>query len=102
MHNDWSSPVDDATAYKRAGGRRHYNSLRQLRAMARRKRVAELLVRDMSQAEMARRLGVHRSTICRDVAWLWRVASEQSRCPICGRGCSASLLRTIHEVAAGC
>lgn len=63
--------MPDADARRRAGGRRHYNHWRQVKAELRRVQVAELLpVYGLSrgaQTRIAQRLGVHRSTICRDV-----------------------------------
>ena len=61
---------------RRAGGRRHYNSIRQTRAAFRRLQVARLLCRwglgYGVQARVARRLGVSEATISRDVAALLR------------------------------
>jgi hypothetical protein len=51
----------------RAGGRRRYNAERK-RAQAQRRRIVASLIDDEYQADIARLLGVHRSTICRDVA----------------------------------
>jgi hypothetical protein len=61
----------------RAGGRRHYNAVRQFRALARRLKVLELADRfglflRGAQARIARELGVHRSTVCRDLKVLLR------------------------------
>ncbi len=62
---------------RRAGGRRRYNYGRRVRAMLRRKKVGEL----MNQlgwfttgipAQVARLLGVSRSTVCRDLRWIER------------------------------
>ena len=54
---------------RRASGRRHYNSVRHFRAAARRQQVAELLAAGTtSRVQIARRLGVHASTVSRDVA----------------------------------
>lgn len=72
----WTWPVSDDEAARRAAGRRHYNSIRRLHAELRRVKVAELLrgrFLDWGvQAEIARELGVSRSTVCRDVRWLMR------------------------------
>ncbi len=60
--------------FRRAGGRRAFNALRQREAEIRRIRVAMLLLEvgflRGSVSEIARRLGVHRSTVCRDVQFL--------------------------------
>jgi hypothetical protein len=51
---------------KRAGGRRRYNAERK-RAQAARRIIVAGLLPDEYQADIARLLGVSRSTICRDV-----------------------------------
>jgi hypothetical protein len=73
---NWSAPTDPDVVNRRAGGRRRYNAWRAFRAEYRRTQVAALLdvkggmsVRG-TQAEIARRLDVNRSTICRDLALL--------------------------------
>ena len=72
---DWAQPVSKEDAYRRAGGRRYYNSLRTFRAHDRRHQVVQL-IHDYTgfghgaQSWIARRLGVSRSTICRDFAAL--------------------------------
>ncbi|MGC1274884.1 MAG: hypothetical protein WBC44_14355 [Planctomycetaceae bacterium] len=57
--------------YRRAGGRRSYNARRQLAAEGRRHQVAriwcELKFRRGAASEIARRLEIHRSTVCRDL-----------------------------------
>lgn len=83
--NRWRLPVSDAEAYRRAGGRRYYNSMRQFRAKLRRARVAELLRKGYRQIEIARELGVSKATICRDVAALAEEAQRERVCPVCGR-----------------
>jgi hypothetical protein len=58
--------------HRRAGGRRGYNARRRLAALRRCHRAAVLVARMRwcwgAQAAVARRLGVHRSTINRDLA----------------------------------
>ena len=65
----WTQPTSDAAAWARAGGRRHYNSLRQLHAELRRAQVARLLLdgglHRGTQAQIARQLGVSEATISR-------------------------------------
>jgi IS30 family transposase len=61
-------PLDQVA--RRAGGRRHYNAVRRLRAVQRKVQVAQLYREGLSQHEIARRLGVHPSTISRDLAYL--------------------------------
>ena len=83
----WSEPTAWEEVFRRAAGRRHYNGVRQFRATVRRCDVARLLrvqgglTARGTQASLARQLGVSRSTVCRDVAWLLRQAR---RCPCCG------------------
>lgn len=82
---DWSAPVSHGEMAHRAGGRRRYNAVRQVRAMMRRVKVSELLLQGLSQAQIARRLGVHRCTISRDVASLRQLVRESRQCPTCGQ-----------------
>jgi hypothetical protein len=81
----WSDPVTNDEAHARAAGRRAYNSTRQFKAMMRTGEVVRLLSeRGWSrgvQAEIARELGVHRSTVTRDIQ---RALFAHSRpCPTC-------------------
>jgi DNA invertase Pin-like site-specific DNA recombinase len=84
----WAQTVSAAEAAARAGGRRRYNSLRQFHAALRRGQVAELLEAAGGlvpgvQSRIARHLGVHRSTISRDVAAILRGLPAPA-CPCCG------------------
>src|SRR5262249_36130351 len=87
METAWSQRIDTGAAYRRASGRRHYNSVRRFQATIRRREVARLLrvqgglTTRGTQASLARQLGVSRSTVCRDIAWLLRQAPP---CPCCG------------------
>jgi len=71
---NWSKPIDWPTVSRRAAGRRRYNSRRTSRVLHRRFQASQLLeevgypLKRGWQSELARRLGVHRSTICRDFA----------------------------------
>ena len=71
QRKSWSKLTDADTAARRAGGRTHYNRKRQWEATKRRGEVLRLVAINRlergSQAEMARQLGVHRSTITRDL-----------------------------------
>jgi DNA invertase Pin-like site-specific DNA recombinase len=77
----WHRPTTPADVYRRAGGRRHRNALRRAAAWARRRVVAYRLLAGASQSEIARALGVHRATVCRDLAairtewplWEWGI-----------------------------
>jgi hypothetical protein len=69
----WDSYASDSAAARRAGGRRHYNSIRNLQRVFRRLEVIQLAGRYGGfteygiQARIARALGVNRSTACRDI-----------------------------------
>ena len=76
---DWSLPVSQDEAYRRAGGRRRYNTVRQKKQGARQRRVAELLrsyppSQRGAYAAIARALDVHRSTVTRDIVALGSIA----------------------------
>ncbi len=84
----WSETVATDEAHARYLGRRRYNALRRDQAALRRHRVAELLgevgyLQPGVQARIARHLGVHRSTISRDVRALLRGLPAPT-CPCCG------------------
>ena len=69
---------------RRASGRRHYNSLRQFKAVRRRYQVVTLLASGVSsRVDIAVRLGVHPSTISRDITAL--LYAQPGACPTCGR-----------------
>ena len=84
MGKQWSAPTDFATVCRRAAGRRRYHARRQAAARARCRIVfavaltPEWLKRG-GQARLARELGVHRSTISRDVAKWKRLLVEVAR-----------------------
>ncbi len=80
----WGQWINTDEAYRRAGGRRHYNAVRQFRASFRRLTVASRLLAGLSQAAIARELGVHRSTINRDIAAMAKMARRSGFCPCCG------------------
>jgi len=69
---------------RRASGRRHYNSVRHFRATLRQMQVARLLAQGVRRrVVIARQLGVHPSTISRDIQML--MALRPGACPTCGR-----------------
>lgn len=84
---NWGTPTDFDVVCKRAAGRRRYNAERQAEANERYKQVKAVIWspdgrKRGTQAELARAFGVHRSTICRDVAkWrkLWQDATDRYR-----------------------
>jgi hypothetical protein len=69
---DWPTRVSDDEAARRATGRRQYNARRTTAAWERRRIVAYHLLCGARQSDVARLLGVHRSTICRDLAAIKR------------------------------
>ena len=99
MSTWWSDPVSNSEAISRAGGRRHYNSVRQWQALARAYRVMELLQdRGLGygvRTQIARELGVHRSTITRDVNRILR--TDGTNCPTCERWLSHKQWNMLRE-----
>ncbi len=89
--SDWSRNTRWDEVCRRASGRRRYNAVRRLHAELRRhdliERARELgtwLTERGFQAAQARRLGVHRSTISRDVKLITRHMAQAKPCPLCG------------------
>jgi hypothetical protein len=74
MHNVFAQVSDWPKVCRRAGGRRHYNQVRQFRAVQRRARLASMLRKEGLgwgyQTRMAAKLGVSPSTISRDITLL--------------------------------
>jgi hypothetical protein len=85
--SSWSAPTSTDEAHARAAGRRLYNSVRHAEAMVRAGEVIRLLnERGFGrgvQAQIARDLGVHRSTISRDV--MRALSPDGQPCPTCER-----------------
>ncbi len=84
---NWSAATGTQEACKRAGGRRHFNAVRQFRALHRRMKIVESLRVQGSfaergvQARLARQLGVSEATISRDIAAILKISAP---CPTCG------------------
>jgi DNA repair exonuclease SbcCD ATPase subunit len=84
-------PVELADPIHAAGGRRHYNSVRQFRAELRRIKIicfladsgVSLLVRGTQRA-LARRFGVSEATISRDLEGILAERGPSRCCPFCG------------------
>jgi hypothetical protein len=77
----WDAQTDFESVCRRAAGRRRYNAERRAKAQERFKIVLELTRppegrKRGAQTRLARALGVHRSTICRDVASWKRLLLE--------------------------
>lgn len=89
MQENWSAPTSWDEVCKRASGRRHYNAIRQFRAVFRRRKVARLWLAYGGewgcQRRIAEELGVSEATISRDLDTLRKQARERDRCPFCGR-----------------
>lgn len=84
MSENWSKPTDFEAVCRRAAGRRRYHAERQAEAQERFKMVLSVTFppeghKRGTQAELARALGVHRSTICRDVKKWKRTLLEAAR-----------------------
>ena len=75
----WSASAPGDEVARRAGGRRYYNSMRQLRALLRRGQLIQFLHDEGrgygDQARAARRLGVSAATISRDMAVAYYLAA---------------------------
>jgi hypothetical protein len=82
MESEWSEEIDTDAAYRRAGGRRHYDAVRRFIQAHRRFKVPRLLsykgtlFRRGIQTELARELNVSRSSIYRDIAYLLPLATD--------------------------
>jgi len=86
----WTARVSSGEAHRRAGGRRRYNAWRRFAQLHRRHLLSEALQETGMgrgyQSQLARRLGVHRSTVHRDVqALLGQIREEGRRKPNNGR-----------------
>lgn len=88
----WHRPAPLAIVHRRASGRRAYNSLRQDQASIRRIDICRylvdnrLLLTNGMQTRLARRFGVSKSTISRDIREIHRLLEP---CRRCGRYSSA-------------
>ena len=101
-HREWSRPVDADIAYSRAGARRRYNRARQIIALERRALVAQVSLKLLQesiaagesfrsrplwgkQVLIAQALGVHPSTISRDIKRSREISHLFAPCPTCGQ-----------------
>lgn len=87
----WFETVPNADANRRAGGRRRYNRERQLDALVRQYHLIELIIQGRHgffdhglRSKLAARLGVHRTTIGRDIAAILEESRPTRTCPACG------------------
>ena len=85
--SEWATPTSVEVVQRRAAGRRRYNAVRRLRAQLRGVTAFRLMCQydwaRGAQSRVAAELGVHRSTISRDLAAVPRPPDE-ARCPACG------------------
>jgi hypothetical protein len=83
----WAAPTSTDIAYRRAAGRRRYNSVRKLRADLRAvqifRRLVECEFARGAQRKIAAEFGVSQSTVSRAMDRLPRPPG-QLRCPLCG------------------
>jgi hypothetical protein len=82
---NWSAPTDWQTVCRRAYGRRRFNAWRTFLANDRRRQVLELLLElggleRGAQSRVAEALGVHRSTISKDLKHLMPLATPCEGC----------------------
>lgn len=98
MTDKWTTPTTNIEANRRAGGRAAYNAHRSQMATLRRISVMEGLQRYGTgrgvRARLATELGVHPSTLTRDVQILFR--AERRPCPTCGTYVSDSTWKRLR------
>jgi hypothetical protein len=83
---DWNHPRNWEEVCRRAAARRRWNAVRRVVAADRRRQVLELVLalgglERGAQSRIAAALGVHRSTVCKDLRRLLPLATP---CPTCG------------------
>lgn len=86
---------DPAAVHRFIGGRRNYNSCRQFARALRWQKLITLWAKNprAKKAELARDLGVHRSTVCRDIKAILAESQKLESCPICGHKYRPDLVR---------
>jgi len=81
----WGRARDWDEVCRRASARRAWHALQRIRVLVRRRKVVRLadalggLCRRGVQAAVARRLGVSRATVCRDIAAILRMVNDGLR-----------------------
>lgn len=88
----WGTSTSFDEVCRRAAGRRRYNAVRQLRADLRRAEVVRLahglgigFSARGTCSRLAAQLGVHRSTVARDVRAILGSLATGQPCPACGQ-----------------
>jgi hypothetical protein len=82
---NWNRTATAAEAYRRAGGRRHYNGVRKARAWWRRRQIVDWLARNLFlrkrqrgfQTELACIFQVSKATISRDIKFIIAALRKQ-------------------------
>lgn len=76
---------DPAAVNRFIGGRRRVNAQRHYDAIERRYRLMFLWLDNiyLNQSDLARKLGVARSTVSKDIKALKKEAADFGRCPVC-------------------
>lgn len=78
--------LSDEALFRFVGGRRRYNTRRQIAAMERRHKLLFFWAKHpaLTRADLARYFGVSRATVTRDVQWLKvQQVGRRRRCPLC-------------------
>ncbi|HZU05713.1 MAG TPA: hypothetical protein VFB73_07065 [Chloroflexota bacterium] len=98
----WAAWTDPEIVKRRAGGRKHYNAMRRLQRDLRRLEILErspllltLLSKSGAQQRLAAALGVHLSTISRDVA---AILAAYRPCPLCGHWMPRTRAFDLHDI----
>ena len=92
MTRSWTARTDSSTVYRRASGRRRYNKMRQEQAADRRALLLHLISSGRFgrldgwgvQKRLAVALGVHPSTVSRDISRIMERMAPLGVCPKCG------------------
>jgi hypothetical protein len=107
-NRQWNPATSHDQAARRAAGRARYNRRRQFKAAIRRKKIVDIWEERVdgsgwsifsrgSQTELAKMLGVNRSTICRDL----KVIMARNRlvaCPTCDRALSIQRVEELERL----
>jgi DNA invertase Pin-like site-specific DNA recombinase len=103
----WSQATSQDEAARRAAGRARYNRHRQFKAAIRRKKIIDIwedradgsgwsIFSRGSQTELAKMLGVNRSTICRDLKVIM-ARNRMVACPTCEAALSIQRIEGLER-----